>query len=542
MESLAARPGVLRDLWLLGDRWPDTRAFASMAAGIFRFFNATTDEQKAIAVYDWVCLSMRRGNAVYEGAPGAKGYNLGPGRMFHVHGHHFCDGLGRLMASIWRATGRPARKTVIQALGHTVAELWYVDADGVARWHVFDPQKGWYVYDRTGSHVASFAEIAADTTLITSPTRASDPYYYHKSQRDRDLGRLAWFTHGWIASVTPECDYYPHLNLLPHQQWEIFYGPEAPNFPGCAAGGCGQDNWDFRSNFHNDGTVSNKRVWPWRGQYLTKATDPKCACAGQMGMPHGTARLTWQVPLDPSVMAACGARVVGQVSYDRAAGTLRPGLSRELAQVIIPIHLPYLVTCVRVEADIGRTGDELNHVILFGSVNGRDWQQLTKGFWGTQGSMVNANAGKVRVEIGPETYGAGSWSPIGSYDLYLRVDLCSVEDVDAVGLAGLKIIIDTETNLFAHCHLQPGENRLQLAGACEQGSAAVDVAIHWTEAGRPEVALLQPAYAGDAWLVEAHVDDPSQIRMDKVVYRYSHVRGVSPASAAAEEGRADARR
>ena len=46
MESLAARTGIIRDMWLLNDRWPDTRAFASMAHGIFKFFSAQSEEQK----------------------------------------------------------------------------------------------------------------------------------------------------------------------------------------------------------------------------------------------------------------------------------------------------------------------------------------------------------------------------------------------------------------------------------------------------------------------------------------------------------------
>ena len=148
-------------------------------------------------------------------------------------------------------------------------------------------------------------------------------------------------------------------------------------------------------------------------------------------------------------------------------------------------------------------------MILFGSLNGQDWQQLTKGFWGTQGTVVDKNAGMVAVDMGPDTYGSGSWSPVGTYDLFLRIDLCSIEQISAVGLQSLKIVIDTETNLFAHCHLQPGENHLGMAGVCEKGPAAVDVALHWTEADRSKSAARQNVQAGDNWCVEVPVDDPS---------------------------------
>ncbi len=538
MGSLAARPGLIRDMWLLNDRWPDTRTFTSMAHGIFKFFGAQTEEQKAVAVYDWVCLSMRRANAVYEGPPGAMGYNLEPGRMFHGHGHHYCDGLGRLMAAIWSATGRPARKTVIKGLGHTVAELWYADADGVARWHVFDPQKGFYVYDRSATHIASFAEIAADHSLMTDPSRTSDPYFYHARERAGEQANLDYFTHGWIASINPECDYAPHLDLQPGQQWEIFFGPEGPGFPACG-GGVAENAWDARSNFNDqDGTVINRKVWPWRGQYLTKVTDDRSVLAGRQAMPHGTARLTWDVPLEPTALAACGAQIVGQVACDGQAGVLTPGLSRELAQVVIPIQLPYQVTRLRLEADILRTGDNLNHVILFGSLDNENWQQLTPGYWGNVGTLADKNAGQ--IDIGPETYGKTGWSPIGSYDLFLRIDLCSIENIDAVGVKGLKLVFDTETNLFAHCHLQPGENHLGLAGIGQQGSASVDVTLHWAEAGRAKSAVKQGVHAGDNWLIEANVDDPSQIRMQKIVYRHSGGKGATLASEATADGAAHA--
>ena len=118
---------------------------------------------------------------------------------------------------------------------------------------------------------------------MTHPSRTSDPYFNHPHQRAQEQAKMAYFTHGWIAGIAPECDYSPHLGLLPGQQWEIFYGPHGPSFPGGSPSGCGQDNWDFSSNTDEAGHVRNRKVWPWRGQYLTKATDPRCGAAGPDG-------------------------------------------------------------------------------------------------------------------------------------------------------------------------------------------------------------------------------------------------------------------
>lgn len=531
MGSLAARPGLICDTWLLSDRWPDTRTFASMAAGVFELFGAETEEQKAIAVHDWVSISMRCSRPILEGPSGATAYNTEPGRMFHVHGHHTCDGFARILVNIWQATGRPARKIVMRQLTHCVGELWYVDRDGVGRWHAFDAEWGWYVYDRSGTYIASFADIAADPTLMTHPRKTSQPFFIYADHRENNLADMHRLTHGWLSSITPECEYYPHVNLAPGQQWEIFYSPEGPACPACGDGS-GHSTWDRRNNYHEDGSVRRPRIWPWRGQYLREAEGPKSR-QPVASMPHGTARLTWEVPLDPAVLTgAVGAEVIGQVSYDAAAGELRPGSSRELAQVILPIRLPYLITRMQVQADIRRSGDETNHIALHGSLDRQNWQGLGGDYCSVPSSDKTAGPGLLNVDITPDTYGTKRWTPIGAYQVYLRIDLASTEDIDAVGLKGLKFVIDTETNLFAHCHLQPGPNLLRLAGTGRQGSASVDVALDWQEADQGRSAERSGIHEGDTWRIETHVKDPGQIRMQRMVYRYGQLRGVETAAQA----------
>jgi hypothetical protein len=505
-----------------------------MAAGIFELFRAETDEQKAVAVYDWVSLSMRCSRPIQEGPSGASGQNTEPGRMFHVHGHHSCDGFARMLANIWQATGRPARKIVMRQLTHSVGELWYVDRDGVGRWHAFDAEWGWYVYDRSGTYIAGFAEIAADPTLMTNPSKTSQPFFTYAQSREQNLADMHRLTHGWLSSITPECEYYPHINLAPGQQWEIFYSPEGPPCPGCSDAG-EQDTWDRRDNYSEDGSIRRRKIWPWRGQYLRQAEDPK-SHQPVASMPHGTARLTWDVPLDPAVLTgAISGKIIGQVSYDAATGELRPGLSRELAQVIIPIRLPYLITRMQIQADIRRSGDETNHVALHGSLDKQNWQGLGAGYGSVPSTDKTADPGLVSADFTPDTYGTKRWTPLGAYQVYLRIDLVSTEKIEAVGLRRLKLIIDTETNLFAHCHLQPGQNRLRLAGAGRQGSASVDVALDWQEAGQAKSAERSGICTGDTWLIETHAKDPSQIRMQRVVYRYNQLRGVQTAREQIEE-------
>jgi hypothetical protein len=71
---------------------------------------------------------------------------IDPIKVLNVYGAHWCDGLSKVVATVWRAMGGRAEK--FHCHGHTPADLWYRDTDGVGRWHLFDCSDSGLAVDR----------------------------------------------------------------------------------------------------------------------------------------------------------------------------------------------------------------------------------------------------------------------------------------------------------------------------------------------------------------------------------------------------------
>jgi hypothetical protein len=101
------------------------------------------------------------------------------------------------MVNAWQAAkAGDARKIVVFRLGHTLAELRYKDADGKVRWHVFDPQHGWYAWSRDGGHIAGIQEVHDDPELVLNPADPPRPFIFAQASlakwADREFATANW--------------------------------------------------------------------------------------------------------------------------------------------------------------------------------------------------------------------------------------------------------------------------------------------------------------------------------------------------------------
>ncbi|MDD4888500.1 MAG: hypothetical protein PHU85_01090 [Phycisphaerae bacterium] len=170
---IALRPAVT-GLKIVASNWPDASSLRQFGLDAIRLENAKTDEQKAIAIWRWVrrCTMASAGGPACE--PG-NSYLSEPMLILNVYGDHHCDGLSRMLAAVWQATmGLPAEK--LYRAGHTMADLWWVDADGVSRYHMFDVNYGYFLYSRDGSHIVTCDEIGTDFSLSCLPSKTSKPW------------------------------------------------------------------------------------------------------------------------------------------------------------------------------------------------------------------------------------------------------------------------------------------------------------------------------------------------------------------------------
>ena len=143
---------------LVNARWPDCTTLESAVRDIFRIEGVAdkSDHDKAQALWKWfrILVSSTGGGYVYEGPAGARDAIVyDPAKIFAVYGHHQCDGLSWAMAPLWRAAGYMAFDECTH--GHTTAALRYRDADGVARYHSFDPQGRFFYWDAAAGRVGT---------------------------------------------------------------------------------------------------------------------------------------------------------------------------------------------------------------------------------------------------------------------------------------------------------------------------------------------------------------------------------------------------
>jgi hypothetical protein len=124
----------------------------------------------------------------------------------------YCDGLSRIMEAAWRSLGMRAEK--LYRSGHTQADLFWEDADGVFRGHLFDVSEGWFVYDRSGTYIATADDIAGDYSLIFRPSSTPVPAQPHY-----------WGMYNWVHAphiAMPE--YRPHLDLRKNESLTLHWG------------------------------------------------------------------------------------------------------------------------------------------------------------------------------------------------------------------------------------------------------------------------------------------------------------------------------
>ncbi len=148
---------ALVNVSLVNSRWPDCTTLQSVVRDIFRLEGVTEKDgqAKALALWKWfrILVSSTGGGYAYEGPPGKQRIVYGPHKIFAVYGHHQCDGVSWAMAPMWRAAGYMAFDAATH--GHTTVALRYRDADGIYRYHAFDPQRRIYWWDDKARRVST---------------------------------------------------------------------------------------------------------------------------------------------------------------------------------------------------------------------------------------------------------------------------------------------------------------------------------------------------------------------------------------------------
>jgi hypothetical protein len=521
-RSSSAAHGV----WIASDRWPDARDLGSWARDAFRLERARTPEARAIALYRWTLVCMgRNGPAPREGERGREGYLMDTLKYLAVYGGHYCDGLSRLVITAWQAAGQGrGRKVVICRLGHTVAELRYRDADGRVRWHVFDPQHGWYVFSRGGDHVASLAEIDADPELLLSPADPPRPWFYAQSRHDRYISRED-STRNPAYGRSPMPRHRMKLDLRRGERWTRRWAPGAQYWPYAYGPKPLAISHVWVEKDLRGGGIKGNFLGERVGPYLYK-TPPKTWLlhaderTRRCRLP-GAVELRYRVPLAAGSFREGALSAEGLASEHRPArerALLHPARRQDLAQLVYEVRTPYVITDAWVEAAVRTGRDRLDVVGFFVSTDGgSSWEQV----WGNpfaQKGRPDPRPRRIQAAFGAEAYHAEEFSVVGRYGYLLRVDLLARGDPGLVGLDELTIATDCQCGMMVMPALQPGANRVRVSvGRPPAGGGQLRLDYEWTERGRGarRLAKLLPAKGGTV-SVRVGGRRPGDVRMRSV--------------------------
>jgi len=202
----------IKNLKITCSKWYDTSSLKNFGESAIYIAKAETNEEKAIAVW----RAIQQVTAVTNRIPSEPAYHIkyiqDPIKLLNIYGAHWCDGLSRIMIMTWRALGY--RATKLYKWGHTFADCWWKDEDGIERWHLFDVSQHWFVYNRNGNHIASADEIALDFSLIYRPSKTPIPSQPsgHGLWSYVHCQHLPWPTHNTL------------LTLRPGESYTLFWG------------------------------------------------------------------------------------------------------------------------------------------------------------------------------------------------------------------------------------------------------------------------------------------------------------------------------
>ncbi|MFH1760851.1 MAG: hypothetical protein ABIA63_07095 [bacterium] len=197
----------LKNVWLSSDKWINSKTQKTLAESAIRLAGAenSSEEDKAKALFYIMHLIYGRGGTSISEGPKGKEYAIADvWHKLHTHINSCCDKYNRVFMELWMAhTGelpedpyvkrffqsKTARKVNARDAGgkyekdqlHTSTAIYWVDEDGVGRYHHMDTHRGSFTYCRDGSHIATPEEIQHDVTLITNPSSIEKcPAYFYK--------------------------------------------------------------------------------------------------------------------------------------------------------------------------------------------------------------------------------------------------------------------------------------------------------------------------------------------------------------------------
>jgi hypothetical protein len=137
------------------DRTVDASSLDSIVKDVFARSGAKTDDEKAIAIYEYLHNTIFHWAYATEPSP----QSVGPLKLINVYGWGLCGGQHTVLKALYETVGWKCR--YVGWPGHTTIEVEYG-----GKWHYFDVFLKCYYWSKDRSHVVSEEEIANDPSIV----------------------------------------------------------------------------------------------------------------------------------------------------------------------------------------------------------------------------------------------------------------------------------------------------------------------------------------------------------------------------------------
>ena len=192
------------------DRTVDASSLESIVRDVWARSGAKTDDEKAIAIYEYLHNTIFHWAYATEPSP----QSVGPLKVINVYGWGLCGGQHTVLKALYETAGWKCR--YVGWPGHTTIEVEYG-----ARWHYLDVFLKCYYWTKDRSHVASEEEIANDPSIVLDAVKDGRAARQNLCCGDEAQGvvegckarHVEGDSKGWASVTWRDENYSPALNL-----------------------------------------------------------------------------------------------------------------------------------------------------------------------------------------------------------------------------------------------------------------------------------------------------------------------------------------
>ncbi|MBI3650744.1 MAG: HEAT repeat domain-containing protein [Acidobacteria bacterium] len=419
--KLSKRPAI-EGLKISNERWPDASSLRAFGESAIRIQRARSEEEEALAVYDWIARVMTIGGSPYEGLPEHEVYVQDTLKILTVYGNHWCDGQARIYETVWRALGKQSRRLYIPMRHHTIVELLWRDSDGKERWHVLDVNNGWYVRNAQG-WIANSEDIERDPLLVLAANQD-----------------LKMRTKGWLRThLTPMPEHSMDIQLRRGESYSLL--------------------WDNGGVYYlNPKTIptvpASSSLFKPGGDYERFIGGGEMIFAPDLSNPSWTDDLAAE-PTNAKLLA----------------GRITTAAANQPAVFTYQFDFPYVIADAVIEGAAFKSAANASAAISFSTDEGKTWTPAWK--------AADMNQSQVKLSLGIEREKSGQASVRGFYSYLLRFEMQG--DPSQIAFSNLKFTHRTMMNRMTLPNLQPGWNRFKVAAQTMTADSALKLVVEWED-------------------------------------------------------------